>query len=129
MLPSDDRVGAAPVVIVSNQLWRDRLGADPRIIGRTINLDDKGFTVVGVAPPAFDFPAELGFKVSLWTAVIPRLGADALSERGAHFLAVIGHVKPGVTVAAARADIIAIEDRIAADKANYCQGFHGTLLL
>jgi putative ABC transport system permease protein len=127
-LPSDDRIGAPPVVILTNQLWRDRFGADPRIIGRTINLDDKGFTVVGVAPRAFDFPSELGVRVSLWTPVIPRLGADALSERGAHFLPVIGRLKPGVSLAAASGDINAIETRIAQDSANYYQGFSVRLL-
>ncbi|HEV2224974.1 MAG TPA: ABC transporter permease [Candidatus Acidoferrales bacterium] len=127
-LPSDDRIGAPRVVILANQLWRDRFGADPRIIGRIINLDDRGFTVVGVAPLAFDFPSELGWKVSLWTPAMPTFDANSLSERGAHFLPVIGRLKPGQSLAAASADINAIERRIAQNSANYYQGFSASLL-
>ena len=127
-LPGDDRTGAPPVAILSDRLWHERFGADPHVIARTINLDDKGFTIVGVAPPTFGFPRKVGWEPSLWTPVISRLDADALSERNYHSLRVVGRLKPGVNLAAASADINAIEERIAQDKANYYQGFRATLV-
>src|SRR5215510_9658506 len=55
-LPEEDRPGGAKVVILSHGLWRRRFGADAQIIGKSVTLDDQGYTVVGVMPPNFDFP-------------------------------------------------------------------------
>ncbi len=131
-LPSDDRAGAPRVVILSDQLWRERFSADSSVVGRVVTLDDKPFTIVGVAPPHFNFPefTELG-RTDLWAPLVPQLLADdpgGLAERGAHYLEVIGCLKPGVSLRSASADINAIEDRIAQDQANDYAGFHATLV-
>ena len=51
--PSEEKIGTAPVLLLSYQLWQSHLGGDPSAVGRTINLDGKGFTIVGVLPPDF----------------------------------------------------------------------------
>src|SRR5215213_2440834 len=55
-LPEDDRAGAAPVALVSESLWQSRFGADPNILGRTLAMDNRNVTVVGVLPKGVDLP-------------------------------------------------------------------------
>ena len=62
---SDERVGAPPVVIVSDVVWRDQLGADPGIIGRMIRLNGVGHTVIGVMAAGVEFPRGAGLWVPL----------------------------------------------------------------
>src|SRR5262245_58928558 len=56
-LPEDDRPGTR-VVLLANSLWRSRFGSDPAIVGRTIGLDSRPYTVIGVMPPEFRFPLD-----------------------------------------------------------------------
>src|SRR5580658_3799686 len=60
---ADERVGAPPVVILSNSVWRHQLGADPTMIGRMIRLNGQGHTVIGVMPPGAEFPRGAGLWV------------------------------------------------------------------
>src|SRR5262249_34033349 len=60
---SDERVGAPPVVIVSDRVWRNYLGSDPRIVGRMLRLNGQGYTVIGVMARGVEFPRGAGFWV------------------------------------------------------------------
>jgi len=110
-IASEDQPGTR-VAILSHHLWTSHFGASPDIVGRTITLDAKAYTVVGVMPASFQFlltsqPPEL------WTTVGVEMvgnGTDPpmTSERGAHFLSVIGRLKPGVSIDQANADANAI---------------------
>ncbi|HMD99612.1 MAG TPA: ABC transporter permease [Terriglobia bacterium] len=112
-LPEEDNPAAAAgadPVILSYVLWQREFGADASVLGRTLQLGDQPFTVVGVMPPAFHFPI-LGEPVELWTtiAVDARGGANAMAaQRGAHYLDVIGLLKPGVKLQRAQAEMAAI---------------------
>ena len=64
-LPEDGLFGASRVVVLSDAFWRRVLGAEPDIVGRTIQLDAEPYTVVGVMPPGFEFPTAAGAQ--LWT--------------------------------------------------------------
>ena len=90
-LSSDEQVGAAPVTIVSDEVWRDQLGADPNIVGHVIRLNGEGYTVIGVMPAGVEFPrgARLWFPLGVDQAVVAR--------RGAKFLQAIARTKPGVS--------------------------------
>lgn len=57
LTPSDDEAGAQKVVVISDHLWRQQFGADPSVVGRTIDLQGASQTIVGVAPRGFDYPA------------------------------------------------------------------------
>lgn len=82
----DDQIYPAKVVILSDALWRSRFGADPSVLGRTIDLDTKPLTVIGIAPPGLRYPDNPDVWVPL--AFNPQdLTEDA---RGAHFLGIIG---------------------------------------
>ena len=95
----EDRAGSAPVAMLSHSLWQSRFGADPSIVGRTINLDDRRYTVIGVLPPELD--------IARWADLWLPLGAypDDLTSHVHHGFVAIGRLKPEVTLAQARDEI------------------------
>ena len=109
--PEEDRAGADPVVVLSYGLWQRRFGGDPKIIGRAISLSGAAHTVIGVMPASFQFPppqAQSGvIRSELWT---PRL-LETETGRNSHSLFVVGRLKPGVTMAQAKAGIETIAAR------------------
>lgn len=60
-----DQTGPAAAAVLSHDLWKERFGSSPQTIGRQIDLDERRFTVVGIAPPGFTFPG----ATRVWTAV------------------------------------------------------------
>jgi putative ABC transport system permease protein len=100
----EDRPGqAAHRVVLSDGLWRQRFGADPGIVERTITLDGQPFVVTGVMPPRFDFPG----RADAW---IP-LAADPRRDRDEKDLAVIGRLAEGATLAQVAGDLREIARR------------------
>ncbi|MBD8524268.1 ABC transporter permease [Pseudomarimonas arenosa] len=94
----DDRSNA-DVVVLSESFWRSRFGADPQVIGRSLSLDGKPFTVLGVMPQA----ATLIGRSDVWALV--SLSNIPPRARGAYVLNVVARMKPGVEIEAARADL------------------------
>jgi putative ABC transport system permease protein len=106
---AEDVKGGPRNVVVSYPFWRDFLGADPHVLGRTIRLSDNSYTVIGVMPKDFTLPKELAdVFVSLWVAY-----PDAASERDVHFLHTYWRLKPGVPLAQAQAEIAQADHRLA----------------
>ena len=108
-LPGEDAVEAPRVAILSDGLWRRRFGAEPSSVGRTIRLDDFPTTVVGIAPPELKLP--VGVDLWLTTRFEPR-DVDPRA-RGARWIAVVGRLASGATLAGARAEMAAIANRLA----------------
>ncbi|HEX6050092.1 MAG TPA: ABC transporter permease, partial [Gemmatimonadaceae bacterium] len=101
------------VTVLSHRLWRDRFGSDPRVIGRTIELDGSPVQVVGVMPEGFAFPNE---RVDLWQpwGWNPESRQQVFFRR-AHWLSVVARVKPGVTYDVANAQLQAVAARLERD--------------
>jgi len=103
---SDDRAGAPPAAVMSNRLWRERYGSDPSVIGSVFNLNDKPFTVVGIAPPSFfgdtlrSSPPD--FFLPLNTEPFVQRDED-LNQPSNHWLELIGRIQPGATPASIEA--------------------------
>src|SRR5215510_2804217 len=100
LTPEDDQAeGAHPVVVLSRGFWQRRFGAAPDIVGRTILLNGRAFTVVGVAEPSF-IGAERETP-DVWAPLLMRDQLDTeenlLSERGSMWLDVMGRLQPGVS--------------------------------
>src|SRR5262249_46160906 len=93
-------------MVISEGLWRTRFGADPSIVGRTIQIDSGPVTVLGVVPAE----AQVLGRVGLWTLWAELPGMDA---RGLHFLAVIGRLKRGITIEAAQSEMTSIAAALA----------------
>lgn len=109
----DNKPGAPPVVILSENLWRGYFGADPGIIGTSVNLDERPFTIVGVMPSAFRFP-QLTESEQLWIPLVqdPLFG-PWMPRRGGHWLRVTARLRPGVSRMQAQAELDAISARLA----------------
>jgi putative ABC transport system permease protein len=104
--PDEQGPAAQPVVILSYGLWQRRFGADPRVLGAKLTLNDKVWTVVGVMPPGFEFPD----LAQMWT---PLAHGRDLEHRDFQFLRVVGRLRPGVSRARAQQDMSAIAGRLA----------------
>ena len=112
-LPDEDKPGQGRVVILSHALFQKRFGSDTAILNQAITLEGKSFTVVGVMPPDFEFPIQ-NDPVELWTTIAGDASGTTpvTDQRGAHFLQVIGRLKPGVATEQAQAEITAIAARL-----------------
>ena len=102
----DDRPGAEPVVLIGDELWQRRYNADPSILGRSILINSRPHTVIGVMPPRFKFP-ELQ---NLW---LPLSEFAVSQHRGARGLDVFGRLRDGVTLAQARQEADAVAANLA----------------
>jgi predicted permease len=102
--PEDDVAGAAPVVVLSHRAWRGRFNGDPGIIGRRITMVENGrtYTVVGVMPQGLDYPT----GVELWAPLVASSTGtgDSLHLRYPA-LDLVGRLRPGASVASARAEL------------------------
>jgi len=119
----DNRIGAPKTAILGDKIWRRDFNADPNIVGQSVTINGKAATIIGVMPPGFEFP----FSEELWT---PLYNEWPPTPRGELFLgantrapAVMGRLKPGVTLDQANAEMIAIARNIAADNPKTNQNF------
>ena len=102
--PEEDRKGANAVAIISDSLWKRRLGGDPSVIDKTLTLNDVPYQIVGVLPASFHFFQNVDILVPIEAA-----DERAFSERSWHpGIQVLGRLKPGVSLAQATADMTAI---------------------
>ncbi len=98
----DDKVDATPVVVLSYGLWQRRFGGDASIIDQQLTLNGRSYTVIGIMPPDYQFPA----RVDLWTPVGLSAKDPGWESRGNHpGLYGIARLKPGVTIEQARANM------------------------
>lgn len=105
--PQDDRTGAEPVVILSDDVWRRRYNSDAGIVGRAVAVNGRPHTVVGVMPPKFSFPE----NQKIWIPLTPIAEAEPRTNRS---LFTFARMKPGVDLARARADVAAMAAAVAA---------------
>jgi predicted permease len=113
LLPEDGKQGAAAVAVVSENLWRSRFGSNPALIGQSIALDMRSFTVVGILPAAFRYP-DGAPRQDVWISVLqdPLFG-PLTSQPRVGLLAVIGRLKPGISLTKARAGMNTLSARLA----------------
>src|SRR5881394_4037203 len=119
----DNKAGSEKVTILGDEIWRRDFGADPNIIGQSVRINGKPATIIGVMPAGFKFP----FSEELWT---PLYNEFPPTPRGGLFLgannrapAVLGRLKPGVTLDQANAEMIAIARHLAEDNPKTNQNF------
>ncbi|HSU12929.1 ABC transporter permease [Longimicrobium sp.] len=120
-LRADENVpGADRVAVLSDAFWRSRFNADPSAVGRTVTLDGKPFTVVGVMPPRFAFPAR---EAEVWVPVSLIGDNEIPHERGLRWLDVVGRLGPGTAPEAALASASAVLGQLAGDHADSNEGW------
>jgi macrolide transport system ATP-binding/permease protein len=108
-----DKPGDAPVVVISDRFWRDRLGQSPRAVGQTLRLNGYPATIVGIAPKDFNgaislTPAELFVPITVPATLAPELSNDVLHQRKAKEFFAMMCLAPGVTLESAETALDAI---------------------
>jgi putative ABC transport system permease protein len=106
---ADDRPSAAPTVILSWGLWKRRFGGDPSILGQSIHLDAKSYTMLGVMPAWFAYPDH---TTQLWTPVYHEESPQEMEAPDSHDFTAIGRLKPGVSAAEATTELSVIVRRL-----------------
>ena len=104
----EDKPGAPATVLLSYAAWRDRFASRAEVIGQTISLSGKAYTVIGILPREFQFA--LRGRVEFWTALQPAMECE--KRRSCHNLYGVARLKDGVTVAAADADMKTIAKQL-----------------
>jgi len=102
----EGQAGANPVVLIKHSLWRERFGSDPDIVGKSVRVDGRDRTVVGVMPQDFDFPLNGG---ELWAPL--SFEPKEAQNRFNHYLQVVGLLRPGVSVEQADAEVRGVAER------------------
>ncbi|HYP25453.1 MAG TPA: ABC transporter permease [Blastocatellia bacterium] len=114
-VPEDGQAGAPRVAILNHHSWQNRFGGDPDILGKSITLNGEAVTVVGVLPPDFKF----NNRTELWVnprrivpEPFPDYRGDHLTNRGMHYLRVVGRLRPEASLAQAQAEIDTVVARL-----------------
>ncbi len=124
-LPAEEQTrGGGSVAVISESLWRARFASDPSIIGKTIQINRRLYTIVGVAPPDFQ-GCKTGLRADVW---IP-LGMDKFvwgpsrpEDRGTFWLNVLGKLKPGIGIGTATGELNLLMQRIIASSGGVDRG-------
>ncbi len=104
--PSEENSGTAPVVLLSYPLWQSHFGADRNVLGRTITLDGRSFTIVGVLPADYRWLGKIDLMLPIGVWITNNPSATDRGDRGDS--TVVGRLAPGVTLAQARAEMVGI---------------------
>ncbi|HWJ14688.1 MAG TPA: ABC transporter permease, partial [Gemmatimonadaceae bacterium] len=121
-LQHEDERGRSPVALISHRLWVRRFGGDSTLVGRTISLDGRAHTVVGVMSPGFNFPQ----SGDVWVPFKTDPALESHANRG--YAGAIGRIKPGVTVEQARADLHRVDAQLAREFPNENDGWQAGVL-
>jgi putative ABC transport system permease protein len=115
------------VVLLTYPLWQRAFGGDPKVLGQQINISGRGITVIGVMPQGWKFPVadeKIDYVIPLQYLV-----TSALNNRGAHFLSVVGRLKPGVQMAQAEAELTTIAGRLSKQYPDTNMNFTGAAVV
>lgn len=103
LTPADDHAGAPLTVVLSHGLWQRTFGGDPSVVGREVLFNSNKALVVGVMPAGFDFPPGLNEPADAWVPM--QLTPQNFQRRGNHFMSLVAHLRPGITIEQARQEL------------------------
>src|SRR6185437_4395697 len=106
----EDVPGKNRVVVISNGLWRRVYGADPRVVGKTMELNSQSYTIVGVMPP--DFKSFFNGRADIWTPLALDVSQFRPQDYTNEWLNLTARLKPGVSVQQAAAEMTAFANQL-----------------
>jgi len=109
----DNKPGAGKVTILGNEIWKRDFNGDPNIVGQGVTINGKAATVIGVMPPNFKFPISDELWVPLYNEFPPAPRGDLRLGANNNAPAVMGRLKPGVSLAQANAEFVGLARRLA----------------
>src|SRR5262245_1856634 len=110
--PDEFTPGHEAIIVLSQRLWKRRFGGDPSVVGRQIPVNGRPFTIAGVMPADFEYPAQ---QYEVWAPLpSPRAADMPPANRSAHYLQVIGRLRSTATVIEANTELRTIADALAA---------------
>jgi len=110
---NDDKPGAAPTAMITANFWRRRYASDPAIVGKTVWLDAKPYTIIGVLPPTFVYSGAFGGAADqIWTPVRHEAPASLLHTYGDHEFLAVARLAPGVSLPTLAARVDALQKQI-----------------
>jgi putative ABC transport system permease protein len=115
LLPEDSQTGKDVVAVISHGYWQNRFGGDPSVIGENILLDGRSYSIVGVMPASYMYPAD----TDVWSPLV----IAGSTVRGAHTLLAIGRLKDGITFEQADAEMKTIAGRLEKEYPQTNQGW------
>ena len=104
--PADDRPGGDEVVVLGYRVWQRLFAGDRGVLGRALMMEGRPHIVIGVMPSGFRFPAD---DIELWAAIKDNMTG---MPRNSRFMTAVGRLKPGVTIAAAQAEVDAVSAQL-----------------
>ena len=111
LLPSDDPVGRPPVLLLTHDYWQSKFGADPEIIGKSLQMNGHSIEVIGVLPPMPSYPGR--DKIFISIASCPYRSSEfALYTRVFHLVDLFGRLRPGVSLEQAQTEVTTITQRL-----------------
>jgi putative ABC transport system permease protein len=121
-VPEEEKTGNDAVVLLGYGIWQRRFGGDQRIVGKSITIDSRPYTVIGVMPRAFAFPE----RGQAWVPLAVDLSRESHGNR--YFAGALGRLKPGVSVAQAQRDLSGIMARLTQEFPNDNKGWDAHVL-
>ena len=119
---SDDQPSASPVALISHRYWERRLGADPDVVGKTVNINNTAFTIIGVTPPEFHGTLQVGddpdLSIPLVMEPLVRAGGRSyalLDDPLSWWVRIMGRLKPGVSLAQVHAGLESVLQQTVSD--------------
>jgi putative ABC transport system permease protein len=111
-LPEEEAIGAADVAIITDGFWHSHFAGDPGVLGRTMTIDGRPVTIVGILPASFRFPLQFP-EPDIWMPRVsdPPFARPEMVRTGAGYLNVIARLRAGKTLAAAKAELDTIDAR------------------
>jgi predicted permease len=128
LAPDEDRIGAAPIALISAGFWKRKFGSAPDVLGKSITLDGRGYTIVGVVPASFDLflksfgACEVYVPIGQWNNPLLLQRGSGLGIHGT------GRLRAGVTIEQARADMDGVTRNLAAAYPDADKGIGATIL-
>ena len=122
-MAEDNKPGAEKVALLGDEIWRRDFGADPNIVGQAVRINGKAATIIGVMPPNFKFPSSEELWTPLYNEYSPRPRGELFIGANNPAPAVMGRLKPGVTLDQVNAEFVGLAHHLAEDNPKTNQNF------